>query len=74
MFRLGRQPPAHAEIAELIVENLTQFTETRRVAVALVMFGYTASGLTQIIPCSVSTAGVRKKQSGRPNGFFVILE
>ncbi len=36
-FRLGRQTPAHAEMAELIVENLTQFTETRRVAVALVM-------------------------------------
>ena len=36
VFRLGRQTPAHAELAELIVENLTQFTETRRVAIALV--------------------------------------
>ena len=35
VFRLGRQTPAHAELAELIVEHLTQFTETRRVAIAL---------------------------------------
>lgn len=31
-FRAGRQTPAHAEVAELIVAHLTQFTETRRFA------------------------------------------
>ncbi len=35
VFRLGRQTPAHAELAELITENLTQFSETRRTAIAL---------------------------------------
>jgi len=35
VFRLGRRTPAHAELAELITENLTQFTETRRTAIAL---------------------------------------
>ena len=37
VFRLGRQTPAHAELAELIVEHLAQFTEMRRVAIALVV-------------------------------------
>lgn len=35
VFRLGRQTPAHAELAELIIENLTQFSETRRTAIAM---------------------------------------
>ncbi len=35
VFRMGRQTPAHAELADLIVENLTQFSETRRTAIAL---------------------------------------
>ena len=35
VFRLGRQTPAHAELAELIMENMTQFSETRRTAIAL---------------------------------------
>jgi len=34
-FRMNRQTPAHAELAELIVENLTQFSEARRTAIAL---------------------------------------
>ena len=36
VFRLGRQTPAHAELAELVVENLTQFSETRRMTIALI--------------------------------------
>ncbi len=31
-FRAGRQTPAHAEVTELIVAHLTQFTEVRRFA------------------------------------------
>lgn len=36
VFRMGRRTPAHAELAELVIENLTQFSEARRMAIALV--------------------------------------
>lgn len=35
VFRMGRQTPAHAELVELITENLSQFSEIRRTAIAL---------------------------------------
>jgi len=36
VFRMGRRTPAHAELAELVMENLTQFSEARRTAITLV--------------------------------------
>lgn len=35
VFRQGRQTPSHAEMTELIIVNLTQFSEARRTAIAL---------------------------------------